>query len=64
MRTKAVGAEALVPVAPNWNMNEDLLGYYNPRSTQYLRHSAVLRNLGIEYERAVARNWVCMSHII
>jgi len=33
---KAVGAKALVvPVAPNWNSNEDLLGFYNPITHEY-----------------------------
>ena len=32
---QAVGAERLlVPVAPNWNTNEDLLGYFNPMDNQ------------------------------
>ena len=36
---KAVGAEPLlVPVAPNWTTNEDLLGYLNPISTAVPRH--------------------------
>jgi predicted ATPase len=33
---KAAGAEfLLVPVAPNWTSNEDLLGYFNPLDGQY-----------------------------
>ncbi len=36
MYADAVKAEyCLVPVAPNWTTNEDLLGYYNPLSKQY-----------------------------
>lgn len=33
---KAIGAEfRLVPVAPNWAANEDLLGYFNPIESQF-----------------------------
>lgn len=52
---KAVGAEYLVvPVAPNWNTNEDLLGYLNPMDGQYrdTPFSHFLRGAALEYERA------------
>jgi MoxR-like ATPase len=51
---KAVGAEAcIVPVAPNWNTNEDLLGYYNPFEKAYndTQFSRFLRAASQEYER-------------
>jgi len=42
---KAVGANTLlVPVAPNWTANEDLLGYYDPLAKEY-RHTTFSRFL-------------------
>ena len=42
---KAVGAEReLVPVAPNWTTNEDLIGYFNPMDGHY-HHTAFSRFL-------------------
>ena len=51
----AVGADALlVPVAPNWTTNEDLLGYHNPLSGKYhdTSFSAFLRRAGLEHKAA------------
>jgi hypothetical protein len=53
----AVGAEyLLVPVAPNWNTNEDLLGYFNPITERYhdTPFSRFLRRAADEYARASA----------
>jgi MoxR-like ATPase len=42
---QAVGANSLlVPVAPNWTANEDLLGYYDPLAKEY-RHTTFSRFL-------------------
>jgi predicted ATPase len=52
---RAVGAEyVVVPVAPNWTTNEDLLGYFNPLDDQYrdTQFSRFLRAAAAEYERA------------
>jgi len=52
---RGVGAEYLVvPVAPNWTTNEDLLGYFNPMDNQYhdTQFSRFLRSAAGEYERA------------
>ena len=33
---KAIGAQyCVIPVAPNWTTNEDLLGFFNPVDSQY-----------------------------
>jgi len=51
----AVGAEfLLVPVAPNWTTNEDLLGYFNPLDGVYYDtdFSHFLRDAATEFERA------------
>lgn len=56
---KAVGAEYLVvPVAPNWNTNEDLLGYLNPMDGWYrdTPFSHFLRGAALEYEGAKAQS--------
>lgn len=53
----AIGAEyLLVPVAPNWTTNEDLLGYLNPLDNQYYdtNFSRFLRDASTEYANAVA----------
>ncbi len=54
---RAVDAECLlVPVAPNWTTNEDLLGYFNPLDGDYhdTLFSRFLRSAAREYERAQA----------
>ena len=50
------GRELLVPVAPNWTTNEDLLGYLNPITGDYhdTPFSRFLRNAAAEWESAVA----------
>ena len=56
---KAVGAEYLVvSVAPNWNTNEDLLGYLNPMDGRYrdTPFSHFLRGAALEYEGAQAQS--------
>ena len=53
------GCELLVPVAPNWTTNEDLLGYLNPMSgvyhdtpfSKFLREAALAWKAAIEEER-------------
>ena len=53
------GCELLVPVAPNWTTNEDLLGYLNPMSgvyhdtpfSKFLREAALAWKVAIEEER-------------
>lgn len=55
----AVKAEyLLVPVAPNWTTNEDLLGYFNPIDGQYYytAFSRFLEKAAEEYEKALAEN--------
>lgn len=57
MYANAVEAQyRLVPVAPNWTTNEDLLGYYNPLSKQYYDtdFSLFLRQASRAYENAVS----------
>lgn len=57
MYAKAVDAQyRLVPVAPNWTTNEDLLGYFNPLSKQYYDtdFSLFLRQAARAYESAVS----------
>lgn len=52
---EAIGAEyLLVPVAPNWTTNEDLLGYLNPLDNAYhdTPFSEFLRGASQEYEQA------------
>lgn len=54
---QAVGAKHLiVPVAPNWTANEDLLGYLNPIDNQYhhTTFSHFLMECAGEYETATA----------
>lgn len=61
MYANAVAANyCLVPVAPNWTTNEDLLGYYNPLSKQYYDtdFSLFLRRAARAYESAVQVNEV------
>jgi len=57
MYADAVKAEyCLVPVAPNWTTNEDLLGYYNPLSKQYYDtdFSQFLRQASRAYKNAIS----------
>lgn len=59
MYADAVKAEyCLVPVAPNWTTNEDLLGYYNPLSKQYYDtdFSHFLRQASRAYQNAINVN--------
>ncbi len=54
---KAIGAEReLVPVAPNWTTNEDLIGYFNPMDGQYhhTSFSRFLRRAAEHFEEAQA----------
>ena len=52
----AEGRELLVPVAPNWTTNEDILGYLNPISGAYhdTPFSKFLREAALEWELSVA----------
>ena len=53
---RAVGGRGrLVPVAPNWTTNEDLIGYFNPLREVYYDtpFSNFLREAAIEWESAV-----------
>lgn len=53
----AIGAAScLVPVAPNWTANEDLLGYFNPLDGTYhdTQFSRFLRESSTEYATATA----------
>ena len=55
---EAVSAEQLVvPVAPNWTTNEDLLGYFNPIDNTYhdTPFSAFLRSAAHAFSSAKAR---------
>jgi MoxR-like ATPase len=55
---RAIGARyKLVPVAPNWTTNEDLLGYFNPLAQQYhdTAFSRFLREASAEFERATEK---------
>ena len=56
---EAIGAEYLiVPVAPNWTSNEDLLGFFNPLDNQY-KHTSFSRFImeaQKEYEKAIEEN--------
>ncbi|MCC5650171.1 tetratricopeptide repeat protein [Nostoc sp. XA013] len=52
---EVVAAEyLLVPVAPNWTTNEDLLGYFNPMDKEYhyTAFSHFLEKAAQEYEKA------------
>lgn len=64
----AVGAEKeLVPVAPNWTTNEDLIGYFNPMDGHYhdTRFSRFLRCAAEHYEEAQAAGVVARPfHLI
>jgi MoxR-like ATPase len=57
MYADAVDAKyCLVPVAPNWTTNEDLLGYYNPLNKQYYDtdFSLFLRQASRAYKSAIS----------
>jgi MoxR-like ATPase len=64
---EATGARyLLVPVAPNWTTNEDLLGYLNPLDGVY--HDTVfsqfLRDAAAEYESATAEQRAPQTFIL
>ena len=64
---EAIGAEyLLVPVAPNWTTNEDLLGYLNPLDNTYhdTAFSEFLRAAAQEYEEATKADRSPMSYIL
>jgi 5-methylcytosine-specific restriction endonuclease McrBC GTP-binding regulatory subunit McrB len=50
----------LVPVAPNWTSNEDLLGFYNPLTKTYqdTSFSRFLRDAAREYDSATSEGRV------
>ena len=57
----------LVPVAPNWTTNEDLLGYYNPLNKQYYDtdFSLFLRQAARAHESALSVGKVAQPfHIV
>ena len=60
------GRELLVPVAPNWTTNEDLLGYLNPISDVYhdTAFSKFLRQAALEWESAVAEEREPTPHFL
>ncbi|MBN1834384.1 MAG: EVE domain-containing protein [Spirochaetales bacterium] len=56
---EAIGARfKLIPVAPNWTTNEDLLGYFNPLDRKYYDtdFSLFLREAAAEWEQAQDQN--------
>lgn len=58
---KAMSAESIVvPVAPNWTTNEDLLGYFNPIDNEYhdTSFSVFLRAAAQAYVSATAKGKV------
>ena len=60
------GRELLVPVAPNWTTNEDLLGYLNPISGVYhdTAFSKFLREAALEWESARAKEREPVPHYL
>lgn len=61
----AVQAQAIVvPVAPNWTTNEDLLGYLNPLNSQYqdTAFSVFLRAAATEFEAATTEGREPVPH--
>ena len=60
------GRELLVPVAPNWTTNEDLLGYLNPISGVYhdTAFSKFLREAALEWESAPAKEREPVPHYL
>ena len=60
------GRELLVPVAPNWTTNEDLLGYLNPISGVYhdTAFSKFLREAALEWESAGAEEREPVPHYL
>lgn len=64
---KATGAAfLLVPVAPNWTTNEDLLGYFNPLDRQYHHtlFSKFLERAEAEFRAAENEARAARSHIV
>lgn len=64
---KAVGAEfLLVPVAPNWTSNEDLLGYFNPLDKEYHHtlFSQFLQRAADEFQSAEKANRIPRKFIV
>lgn len=64
---RAIGARyLLVPVAPNWTTNEDLLGYFNPIDRTYhdTLFSRFLREAAVEYENATKENRVPIPFLL
>ncbi len=58
---KAIGAQVrIVPVAPNWSCNEDLLGYYNPLTERYqhTEFSRFVEAAATAYFSAINRNQI------
>ena len=60
------GRELLVPVAPNWTTNEDLLGYLNPISGTYhdTPFSKFLRETALEWELSVTEKRKPVPHYL
>ena len=60
------GRELLVPVAPNWTTNEDLLGYLNPMSGAYhdTPFSNFLREAALAWESAVVAELEPVPHYL
>jgi len=55
---EAISAEyLLMPVAPNWTTNEDLLGYFNPIDQKYhdTEFTSFLRKAAAEYNQAESK---------
>ena len=62
----AKGRELLVPVAPNWTTNEDLLGYLNPMSGAYhdTPFSKFLREAAHEWKSAIGAGRSPVPHYL
>ena len=60
------GRELLLPVAPNWTTNEDLLGYLNPISGAYhdTPFSKFLRETALEWRLAIAEERKPVPHYL
>ena len=60
------GRELLVPVAPNWTTNEDLIGYLNPMSSAYhdTPFSNFLREAALEWDTAIAEGREPVPHYL
>jgi hypothetical protein len=62
---RAVGAKYIVvPVAPNWTTNEDLLGYRSPLDDSYrdTQFSTFLREASLEWQAARRENRTAQPH--